>query len=97
MFVSFHSCHLFQPGTSSRLHVLSPVSPFRFHKALSGEHDLDRQYFNDRYIGFQYGAGIDVLFLTFDLKMDHSNKIYESPTIDGKNTTFMVSVGFRII
>jgi len=80
------------------MHLLAgPVFGFVTDKALSGENDFDKQYFNDHYVGLQYGAGIDVLFMTLDLKMEHANKIYEAPTFDGKNATFMVSVGFRIL
>ena len=80
------------------LHLLAgPVFGFVTDKSLSGDHEFNQEYFNDHYVGLQYGAGIDVLFLTLDLKMEHGNTIYEAPTFDGKNTTFMVSVGFRIL
>ena len=81
-----------------KLHLLGgPVFGFVTDKALSGENDFDKAYFNDHYVGLQYGAGIDILFMTLDLKMEHANKIYEAPTFDAKNATFMVSVGFRIL
>lgn len=80
-----------------KMHLLAgPVFGFMTDKALSGENDFDKQHFNDHYIGLQYGAGIDILFMTLDLKMEQANKIYEAPTFDGKNATFMVSLGFRI-
>jgi hypothetical protein len=81
------------------MHLLAgPVFGFVTDKKLKGVDGLlDKEYFNDNYVGFQYGAGVDVLFLTLDLKMEHSGKVIEAPSFDGKNTTFMVSVGFRIL
>ena len=82
------------------MHLLAgPVFGFVTDKTARGDFDgqFDKEYFNDHYVGLQYGAGVDVLFLTLDLKMEHSGKVIEAPSFDGKNTTFMVSVGFRIL
>ncbi|WP_167613551.1 porin family protein [Maribellus sediminis] len=83
------------------MHLLAgPVFGFVTDKTLKGDIDdaqFNKEYFNDHYVGLQYGAGIDVLFMTVDFKMEHANKIYEAPTFSGKNATFMVSVGFRIL
>lgn len=59
---------------------------------------LHDEFFNDRLIGFQYGLGVDVLFLTFDARMEHGSKIYDDPSvISGKANTFMFTVGFKIL
>ncbi|MFV0593237.1 MAG: porin family protein [Draconibacterium sp.] len=58
---------------------------------------LDEQYFKDHYTGLQYGVGMDVLFLTVDFRLEEAGKIYNSPDLDAKNRTFMISVGFKIL
>lgn len=59
---------------------------------------LEEQYFNDRLVGLQYGLGVDVLFLTIDARMEHGSEIYSDPSfVKGKATTFMFTVGFKIL
>ncbi len=59
---------------------------------------LHDEFFNEHLMAFQYGLGIDVLFLTFDARVEHGSKFYEDPSVvTGKNTTFMFSVGFKIL
>ncbi|WP_321375467.1 porin family protein [uncultured Draconibacterium sp.] len=59
---------------------------------------LHEEFFNDHLFGVQYGLGIDVLFLTLDARMEHSSKIYDDPDlINGKSTSFMISLGFKIL
>lgn len=59
---------------------------------------LHDEFFNDHLFGVQYGLGIDVLFLTLDARMEHSSKIYDDPDlINGKSTSFMISLGFKIL
>lgn len=80
------------------LHLTAgPVFGFITESSVDGDNDLDAQYFKDRYVGLQYGAGVDVLFLTIDLRMEHSGTVYDHPDFDGKNTSFMVTVGFKIL
>jgi len=80
------------------LHLIAgPVFGFMTKSSVDGENDFNAQYFKDRYIGLQYGAGVDVLFLTIDLRMEHSGTVYDHPDFSGKNTTFMVSLGFKIL
>lgn len=81
-----------------KLHLIAgPVFGFVTKSDLKGDNEFDPQYFNNHYTGLQYGAGVDVLFLTVDLRMEHSNIVYDHPDFDGKNTTFMVTVGFKIL
>ncbi|MDX8340331.1 porin family protein [Draconibacterium sp. IB214405] len=59
---------------------------------------LKDEFFNENLFGVQYGVGIDVLFLTLDARMEHSSKIYDDPDlINGKSTSFIISVGFKIL
>ena len=83
-------------GGSVDLHIVAgPVFSFITKSDISG--DLSEEYFKDHYIGLQYGLGIDVLFLTLDARMEHGGKMYSNPNIEGKNNTFMLSVGFKIL
>lgn len=64
---------------------------------------LDVDFFNKNMYGVQYGLGVDVLFLTIDARVEHASKIYDSTgdtgaiPISGKTTTFMFTVGFKIL
>ena len=80
------------------LHLIAgPVLGFVTKSSVKGNPEFDESYFKDHYLGLQYGAGVDVLFLTVDLRVEHGNTVYEHPDFDGKNTTFMVTVGFKIL
>ena len=58
---------------------------------------FNKSFYEDNYLGVQYGLGIDVLFLTFDARMENGlGKFYSQPGKNGKNQTFMLSVGFKI-
>lgn len=64
---------------------------------------LDEEFFNRNLYGVQYGLGIDVLFLAIDARVEHGSKIYDSTgnaeaiPISGNATTFMFTVGFKIL
>ncbi len=77
--------------------VAGPVFSSITKSDLSG--DLSAEYFENHYVGLQYGIGIDVLFLTFDARMEHGGRMYSNPNpdVEGKNTTFMLSIGFKIL
>jgi len=80
------------------LHLIAgPVLGFVTKSDVKGNPEFDESYFKDHYLGLQYGAGVDVLFLTVDFRFEHGNTVYEHPDFDGKNTTFMVTVGFKIL
>lgn len=78
--------------------VAGPVFSFLTSKGIEGDNLLTKEYYEDRYIGLQYGLGLDVWFLTFDARMEHgSNNLYQHPDFNAKNQTFMFSVGFKIL
>ncbi len=55
-------------------------------------------YFEDNMVGIQYGIGADVLFLTIDARVEHGGNVYKEPEIlTGKATSFMLTVGFKIL
>lgn len=59
---------------------------------------LDEEFFDENLIGVQYGIGVDVLFLTFDARVEHGSKVYDDPDfVSGNATTFMFTVGFKIL
>ena len=81
------------------LHVLAgPLFSFITSNSIDGSDEFTEEYFGDNYVGIQYGLGVDVWFLTFDARMEHgNNKLYSHPDLEGKNSTFMLTVGFKIL
>jgi hypothetical protein len=88
-------------GSALDLHVMAgPVFSFVTDANYPSELDpfLHDEFFNEHLFGVQYGLGVDVLFLTVDARMEHSSKIYDDPSVvSGKATTFMLTVGFKIL
>ncbi len=82
------------------LHALAgPVfSGITTKKISDNESVFDRSFYENHYFGVQYGIGVDVLFMTFDARMENGlNKFYSSPlSSDMKSNTFMLSVGFKL-
>lgn len=85
-------------GKTVDLHVVAgPVFSYLTSSSIDENEDFSKEYFADNYMGFQYGVGIDVLFLTLDARMEHgNNKLYSDAGINGKNQTFMLTVGLKI-
>lgn len=83
-------------GTVGLHATLGPV--FSFITSANAEGEFSDEYFADNYVGVQYGLGIDILFLTFDARMEHAgNSLYQHPDFDSKNQMFMLSVGFKFL
>lgn len=55
---------------------------------------------NDNYIGWQVGAGLDLWFLTFDLRYEGSgnmiDEIEEMPGLEANQNAFIASVGIKL-
>lgn len=87
-------------GENANLRIMAgPVFSILTHKKISGDDLLDTRYYKDNYLAFQYGLGIDLWSFFLDLKMENSTSdIYQQsdPNLDGKNKTFMISVGYKI-
>ena len=81
------------------VHVIGgPLFSFVTNSSIEGDAEFSEEYFNNHYMGFQYGLGVDVWFLTFDARMEHGSKnMFEHPDIEGNNRTFMLTVGFKIL
>ncbi|HOF55671.1 MAG TPA: porin family protein [Prolixibacteraceae bacterium] len=58
---------------------------------------INSGYFRDHFYGWQFGAGVDIWFLTLDARVENSrNSIYKSSDITTRNKVLMVSVGIKI-
>lgn len=58
---------------------------------------LDKEKFLSHYMGIQFGAGIDVLFLTLDARIEQSaNIINSSSEYQAKNRVFLISAGIKL-
>jgi hypothetical protein len=80
--------------------MAGPVFSFVTNASYPDELDayLQDEFFNDHLCGVQYGLGVDVLFLTIDARVEQASKIYDEPNLlSGKSSTFMLTVGFKIL
>ncbi|MDP2337275.1 MAG: porin family protein [Bacteroidota bacterium] len=75
--------------------MAGPVFSFVTDKKVSSQ--LTETAIKDNFFGWQYGAGVDFLFLTLDARMESlSNNLYETPKFDSKNGTFVISLGIKL-
>lgn len=59
---------------------------------------IDSDNFKDSYIGLQYGAGVDFLFLSLDARMENSlGDIQKHAAGKLKSNLFMVTLGFKFL
>jgi hypothetical protein len=73
-----------------------PVFSFVTDKS-AGVSEFNVDYIKNNFFGWQYGAGVDFLFLTFDARMQSlSSSIYEAPDFSTKNGNFVVSLGIKL-
>jgi len=89
-------------GGPVNLHLMGgPVFSFVTKTDIDGSYDPD--YFKDNYVGVQYGVGVDIAFITIDARMEHGSTVYDNTSdpnaigFEGKNSTFMVSVGLKFL
>lgn len=73
--------------------MTGPVVSFLTDKSVKGQ--LTEDNLKNSLLGWQYGAGVDFLFLTFDARMEsYSKNFYEG--LDSKNGTFVLSLGIKL-
>ena len=88
--------------------MLGPVASFVLNKDIDTDDNsnpvFEKSDFKDINWGFQGGAGIDVLFLTLDVRYELGlNNIYDGKdvvsgkAIDFKNNLWSVTLGFKIL
>jgi len=81
---------------SFNLRVLAgPVFSFVTDKSVKGQ--LSESALKDNFFGWQYGAGVDFLFVTLDARMQsYSSDLYSTPDFSSKNGTFVISLGVKL-
>lgn len=59
--------------------------------------DLSRDDLNDRYIGWQIGAGFDIWFLTIDARVETSSNILSANSpYEARNRLYLLSAGIKL-
>jgi hypothetical protein len=86
-------------GKTVDLHILAgPVFSNITSEDVEGDNLVNKSFYEDNYYGIQYGLGVDVLFLTFEARMENGlGDFYKQSESSGKNQNFMISVGFRFL
>ena len=87
-------------GKSSNIHIVGgPVFSLMTDKTIKEQKVFSKDYLKDNTLGFQYGVGFDIWRIFLEARMEHgANNLYVSPNddVNGKNRTFMLTLGFRI-
>lgn len=77
--------------------VAGPVFSGITTEDISGDNTLNKSFYESHYFGLQYGLGADVLFMSLDARFEQGlGDMYQQPSFNASNRTFMVSLGFRI-
>ena len=77
--------------------MLGPVFSFVTKKSVKGNDNIfKKEDIENNFFGWQYGAGVDFLFLTLDLRMEnHGGDLYKAPDFNTKNGNFIASLGIK--
>jgi hypothetical protein len=74
--------------------MAGPVFSFLTKKEVEGQFTKDN--IENSFFGWQFGAGVDFLFLTLDLRKEtYSSNLYDSPDFNTKKGNFIVSLGVK--
>lgn len=88
-------------GENSNLRIMAgPVFSFLTSKEVIDHDSFTKENLQNHYYGYQYGMGVDIWNFFLDIRMEHgANNLYSYPNrnLEGKNKTFMVTAGFRIL
>lgn len=77
--------------------MAGPVFSFLTDKSVKGQFTEDN--LKNSFFGWQYGVGVDFLFLTLDARKESfSNNLYSAPNFDfnTKSGTFVISLGLKL-
>ena len=77
--------------------LAGPTFSFLTDKSVKGQ--LTEDNLKNSFFGWQYGVGVDFLFLTLDVRKESfSNNLYHTPNFDfdTKNGTFVISLGMKL-
>lgn len=81
--------------------MAGPVFSFITSSDIKGSDVFTTQYFKDNYFGYQYGLGVDFWNFFVDARIEHgTNSLYQypgDPSLNSKNRTLLVTVGFKIL
>jgi hypothetical protein len=78
--------------------VAGPVFSRITSEDLSSDEVFDQSFYEEKYVGVQYGLGLDIFFMTFHARMENGlGDFYSQSGNSAKNQTFMVSVGFKFL
>jgi hypothetical protein len=87
-------------GERANLRLMGgPVFSVLTSNKIEGDDLLEPEYYKDNYIAFQYGVGADLMGFTIDFRMENGANIYKhqvNSDLNGKNSTFMISLGYKI-
>lgn len=77
--------------------MAGPVFSFVTSKSVKGSGTVfTKENIANNFFGWQYGAGVDFMFLTLDLRMEnHTGNLYTSPDFKTKNANFIASLGIK--
>ena len=73
-----------------------PVFSFFTSKDVNNGSSFDPKNFKDNIFGWQYGAGVDFMFLSLDVRMENSFGDIYSGSSDEKIKSFLVTLGFKL-
>ncbi len=80
--------------------MAGPVFSFATKRDVNGEQDVNRlskEYLEDHFMGWQFGAGADFLFLTFDARIQtNGTSYYQSPNLEAKKSILLLSLGIKL-
>jgi hypothetical protein len=81
--------------------MAGPVASFVINKSITGENwdeAITEDDFKNMNWGLQFGAGVDVLFLTLDIRYDIGlNDVSKLENFSLKNNMFTVGLGWKIL
>lgn len=79
--------------------MAGPVFSFVTNSSIRTEDpNFSTSYFKNNFIGWQYGLGVDVLFVTLDARIERSaGNVYSSSYLRSKDKTFLLTIGIKIL
>jgi hypothetical protein len=79
--------------------MAGPMFSYLADKEVSGNDYFSEGNIKDSFMGWQYGAGIDFLMFTFDVRVESGSDVIKnvSDIPDSKNKAFVLSLGIRLM
>lgn len=87
-------------GEKAHLRIMAgPVFSILTTSRIDGDNLLNKDYYKDKYYGYQYGIGMDIFGITVDARVENAaNRFYQQANqgFNFKNNSLMLSMGFKI-